>query len=73
MSVGNKNGVYIQVDGGEFVEGKIDFKEPMLYVYAPLSKGAEFVLVVDVREMVGASGIRNGDDKQIHEIRCKFR
>ncbi len=72
VSVG-KDGVYIQVNGGEFIEGEAEFKEPMLYVHAQISKDAEFAVIVDIREMLGVSALRIGDKKQIHEVRCKFR
>ena len=66
------SGALVQINGGEFLEGVAEFKDPMLYVTVPLDTGV-FLVVFDVKERQGMSALNTTTARQVHEMDCKFR
>lgn len=64
--------VYVQLNGGDFLEGEAEFKDPNLYIYVPVTNGV-FVVAFDVTTGEGGFFARAGDKKQSHAMDCKFR
>ena len=72
VTSGTNNKVLVQINGGRFLEGSAEFKDPLLYIFVPLTNG-NFGIVFNVREHKAVSVAVVNGNKQVHEMTCTFR
>lgn len=64
--------VLVQVSGGKFFDGTSKFENPVFKVFVEFENG-KMALIYNVKTQDGAVGMLIGEEKQLHNIICKFR